>query len=179
MKKQSLLCLLFFIVVNSWSQSDTVQKITPGRFNSAEQQQKPYVIMISSDGFRFDYAEKYHAKNLLRLSAHGISAASMIPSYPSLTFPNHYTLVTGLYPSHHGLANNYFYDWGRKLSYSMHGATVTDGSWYGGTPLWVLAEQQHMLTASYFWVGSEADIKGVRPTYYYKFSDSIPIDRRI
>jgi predicted AlkP superfamily pyrophosphatase or phosphodiesterase len=68
----------------------------------------------------------------------------------------------------------------RKQFYSMHsGATVTDGSWYGGTPLWVLAEQQHMVAASFFWVGSEAAIKGIRPTYYYTYKDSIPPDRRI
>src|SRR5215471_12899759 len=181
MKKQSLLLLVFLLCLGKiWSQPDTLQRIIPGRVNSPEQQRKPYAIMISSDGFRFDYATKYQAKTLIQLSKAGVSAASMIPSYPSLTFPNHYTLVTGLYPSHHGLVNNYFYDPARKQSYSMHSsATVTDGSWYGGTPLWVLAEQQHMLTASYFWVGSEADIKGVRPTYYYKFSDSIPMDRRI
>ena len=162
------------------AQTDTAQKIIAGRLNSAEQQQKPYVIMISADGFRYDYAEKHGAKNLLSLSAQGIRAVSMIPSYPTLTFPNHYTLVTGLYPSHHGLANNYFYSPRRKQSYSMRNiATVTDGSWYGGTPLWVLAEQQHMLTASYYWVGSEADIKGVLPTYYYKFNDTVSIDRRI
>jgi predicted AlkP superfamily pyrophosphatase or phosphodiesterase len=148
--------------------------------NSAEQQQKPYVIMISADGFRYDYAEKHGARTLLTLSAEGVRAASMIPSYPSLTFPNHYTLATGLYPSHHGLANNYFYAPRLKQFYSMKNvATVTDGSWYGGTPLWVLAEQQQMLTASFFWVGSEADIKGIYPTYYYHFFDSIPIDRRI
>jgi predicted AlkP superfamily pyrophosphatase or phosphodiesterase len=136
--------------------------------------------MISADGFRYDYAEKYQATHILALSQQGVQAEAMIPSFPSLTFPNHYTLVTGLYPSHHGLVNNYFYDPARKESYSMKNSkTVGDGSWYGGTPLWVLAEQQQMISASFFWVGSEADIKGVRPTYYYKYVDSIPIDRRI
>jgi len=85
-----------------------------------------------------------------------------------------------MYPAHHGLANNYFYSRIRKQSYSMrNGATVTDGSWYGGTPLWVLAEQNQMLSASFFWVGSEADIKGIVPTYYYRYNEAIPIERRI
>ena len=189
-RKKSLPCIwegrklvfvfLFLTCGKTWAQPDTIQKIVTGRMNSIEQQQKPYVIMISADGFRYDYAEKYHANTLLALSRQGVRAASMIPSYPSLTFPNHYSLVTGLYPSHHGLVNNYFYSPVRKQSYSMRNdATVTDGSWYGGTPLWVLAEQQQMLTASFYWVGSEADIKGILPSYYYKFNDVIPIDRRI
>src|SRR5882757_7649495 len=181
MKKYFTPILLFLSCsLTAFCQVDTTQKVIPGRKNSLEQQAKPYVIMISADGFRYDYAEKYKAQTLLTLSKQGVRAASMLPSYPSLTFPNHYTLVTGLYPSHHGLVNNYFYSSQRKQSYSMHNSrTVTDGSWYGGTPLWVLAEQQHMLTASFYWVGSEADIKGIRPSYYYRYSDSIPIDRRI
>jgi predicted AlkP superfamily pyrophosphatase or phosphodiesterase len=138
------------------------------------------VILISADGFRFDYAEKYEAKNLLELSNEGVRTEAMIPSYPSLTFPNHYTIVTGMYPSHHGIVNNYFYDPNRRAFYGMRDVkAVRDGSWYGGTPLWVLAEQEHMLTASFFWVASEADIKGILPTYYYNFNDSIPMDYRI
>jgi predicted AlkP superfamily pyrophosphatase or phosphodiesterase len=180
LRKYSLFIVLAVCFCTGWSQPDTIQKIIEGRKNSLLQQKKPYVILISSDGFRYDYAEKYKANTLLKLSDQGIRAEAMIPSFPSLTFPNHYTLVTGMYPSHHGLANNYFYSTQRGESYSMHNVrTVRDGSWYGGTPLWVLAEQQHMLSASFYWVGSEADIKGIHPTYYYAYSDSIPIDRRI
>lgn len=136
--------------------------------------------MISADGFRHDYAEKHGANTLLALSNEGVRANAMIPSYPSLTFPNHYTLVTGLYPSHHGLSSNYFYSPRRKQFYSMKTKhTFQDGSWYGGTPLWVLAEQQQMLTASFFWVGSEANIRGIHPTYYYNYADSFTMERRI
>lgn len=175
-----LLWTLSPFLISAQDAPDTAQKIIEGRINSPEQQQKPYVIMISADGFRYDYAKKYGAKNLLQLSNEGVRAESMIPSYPSLTFPNHYSLVTGLYPSHHGLVNNYFFDRSRQAFYSMRNPkTVKDGTWYGGTPLWVLAEQQHMLTASFYWVGSEADIKGILPTYYYSYNEAIPIDRRI
>jgi predicted AlkP superfamily pyrophosphatase or phosphodiesterase len=97
-----------------------------------------------------------------------------------LTFPNHYTIVTGLYPSHHGLVDNTFYDRKRNETYKLgNRKAVEDSSWYGGTPLWVLAEQQQMVTASFYWVGSETAVKGVRPTYYYRFSDSIDMDTRI
>ena len=163
-----------------FAQTDTTQKIIEGRTNSIEQQQKPYVILISLDGFRYDYAEKYDATNIKALSAEGVKAESMIPSYPSLTFPNHYTIATGLYPSHHGLVSNSYYDRKRQDTYSMKDARVVrDGSRYGGTPLWVLAEEQHMLSASFYWVGSEAAIKGILPTYYYNYNEAIPNTRRV
>ena len=152
----------------------------PGRSNSIEQQNKPYVILISADGFRYDLAEKYHAENLIRFSRKGISAAYMEPSYPSLTFPNHYSIVTGLYPEHHGIVDNNFYDKKKKAFYSLgNRKAVVDSSWYGGDPLWVLAEKQKMIAASFYWVASEAAIQGIRPTYYYSYNESIPIDRRI
>jgi alkaline phosphatase D len=149
--------------------------------NAAEQQAKPYVVMVSLDGFRYDYARKYGAKHLLALGAQGAAATQgMIPSYPSLTFPNHYTLVTGLYPEHHGIVANNFYDPVRKQRYAMSDpATNGDGSWYGGVPLWVLAEKQGMRSACFFWPGSEAEIAGQRPTYYLKFDDHFPDAKRI
>jgi predicted AlkP superfamily pyrophosphatase or phosphodiesterase len=149
--------------------------------NAAAQQTKPYVVLVSLDGFRYDYARKYQAKHLLALGEQGaIATQGMIPSYPSLTFPNHYTLVTGLYPEHHGIVANSFYDPVRKQRYSYTDPlTVRDGSWYGGTPLWVLAEKQGMRSACFFWPGSEAEIDGGRPTYYLKFDDHYPDDQRI
>ncbi|WP_153799426.1 alkaline phosphatase family protein [Foetidibacter luteolus] len=162
------------------AQVDTTQKIIEGRINTAEQQQKPYVILISADGFRYDLADKYNAENIKRLRSAGVAAASMQPSYPSLTFPNHYTIVTGLYPSHHGLVDNTFFDAQKNATYKMSNRkAVGDSSYYGGTPLWVLAEQQGMLSASFYWVGSETAVQGIRPTYYYLYNDKIDIDTRI
>jgi len=159
---------------------DTAQHINTNSKNSIDQQKKPYVILISADGFRHDYAKKYNATNLLALSKDGVQAESMIPSYPSVTFPNHYSIATGLYPAHHGLVNNTFYDKKKDTKYSMGAKDkVRDGSWYGGTPLWVLAEQQQMLAANMFWVGSEAAIKDTRATYYYDFNEKISVDQRI
>src|SRR5450755_508376 len=110
--------------------------------NAPQQLSKPYVILVSLDGFRYDYAKRYHAEHLLALAAEGASAPEgMLPSYPSITFPNHYSIVTGLYPEHHGIVANSFYDPGRKETYNYRDSkTVGDGTWYGGTPLWVLAE---------------------------------------
>ena len=175
------LTFLIFIACPGFifAQNDTIQKIIPGRTTSKEQQDKPYVILISADGFRYDYAEKYHAEHLLALAAEGVKAESMIPSFPSVTFPNHYSIVTGLYPSHEGLVINNFYDRTLHRFYSSKGPTASEGIWYGGTPLWVLAEKQNMLSASYFWIGSEAPIQGIFPTYYYKYNGLAPINQRI
>jgi predicted AlkP superfamily pyrophosphatase or phosphodiesterase len=149
--------------------------------NAPQQLSKPYVVVVSLDGFRYDYARKYHADHLLALATEGASAPDgMLPPYPSITFPSHYTIATGLYPEHHGIVANSFYDPARKEIYSYRDTkSVADGTWYGGTPLWVLAEQQGMRAASFFWVGSEADIQGVRPTYYLKFDPTIPNKKRV
>ncbi|MFZ3217263.1 MAG: ectonucleotide pyrophosphatase/phosphodiesterase [Candidatus Acidiferrales bacterium] len=149
--------------------------------NSPAQQAKPYVILVSLDGFRYDYPGLYHASNIAALGVRGASAPQgMLPAYPSITFPNHYTIVTGLYPEHHGIVANAFYDPARKQVYSYRDEqTVTDGTWYGGTPLWVLAEEQGMRSACFFWPGSEADIQEVRPTYYMKYDAKFPNPQRV
>ncbi|MEX6687316.1 ectonucleotide pyrophosphatase/phosphodiesterase [Danxiaibacter flavus] len=175
-----VLLILLLLPSILFAQSDTTQKIIADRSNSVEQQKKPYVILISADGFRYDLADKYNAENLKRLRSNGIAAASMKPSFPSLTFPNHYTIATGLYPSHHGLVDNTFYDKKKDITYSIgNRKAVADSSFYGGTPLWVLAEKQHMISASFYWVGSETAVQGVRPTYYYLYNTDIDIDTRI
>jgi predicted AlkP superfamily pyrophosphatase or phosphodiesterase len=175
-----ILCFFVFIFADSSYAQDSIQQWVPGRKNAATQFNKPYVILISADGFRYDYADKYNAVNLLQLRQNGVKAKSMIPSFPSVTFPNHYTIATGMYPSHHGLVYNQFYDRKRNASYSISDRnTVEDGSWYGGRPLWVLAEQQGMVSASYYFVGTEAAIQQTYPTYWYKFGDSTDINYRI
>jgi alkaline phosphatase D len=135
--------------------------------NSAWAQSQHYLVLVSLDGFRWDYAKRDNATHLLALGKAGVWAPEgMLPSYPSLTFPNHYTLVTGLYPEHHGIVANSFLDPARGARYSMYDAqTANDGSWYGGVPLWSLAESQGMRTACILWVACEAKIAGFRPSY--------------
>jgi len=149
--------------------------------NAPGQEKKPYVVLVSLDGFRYDYAERYGAKHLQALAVQGASAPDgMIPSYPSITFPNHYSIVTGLYPEHHGIVAMSFYDPKRKERYAFNDpATNGDGSWYGGVPLWSLAEKQGMRSACFFWPGSEAEIAGERPSYYLHFDDHYPDEARI
>lgn len=176
------ICLLFFhfSFLQGQAVPDTTQKIIANRENHPSNYKKPYVILISIDGFRHDYAEKYGAENLLQYSQKGVRAEALIPSFPTFTFPNHYTIATGLHPKNHGILANHFYDEKREEYYSMRlSETTKDGTWYHGIPIWVLAEKQNLLSASFYWVGSEAEIDGTLPTYYYSYNESIPIGRRI
>ena len=181
--KKLFFILSIFIFSFSFSQNksaDTAQVITPNRFNSTEAVEKPYLIFISADGYRYDYTEKYNAQNLQKFSNEGVKAKAMLPSYPSITFPNHWSIITGLYPSHHGLVDNFFYDYSRKEAYAMNKKeNAEDGSWYGGIPLWSLAEQQGMVTASLQWVGSASDAGKTRPTYYYHYHEKFSPEEKI
>lgn len=138
----------------------------------------PYVILVSFDGFRYDYVEKYDLKNFKSFIGKGSASEGMIPSFPSKTFPNHYTLVTGLYPGHHGLVDNTFYDPKRNEPYSMRiRERATDSYYYGGTPLWQLARQQGIKSGSVFWVGSE--VTTAHPDYYFPYDESMPDTTRV
>ena len=159
--------------------------------NSAHALKQHYVVLVSLDGFRWDYAKKYGATHLLALGKQGVWAPQgMIPSFPSLTFPNHYAIVTGLYPEHNGLVANSFLKETKedeekppeeKLPHYgiSDSKAVTDGSWYSGVPLWSLAEQQGMRSACLFWPGSEAKIAGELPTDYLHFDDHVDESSRI
>lgn len=172
--------LAFSFIFQLTAAQDTTQQITPGRFNSATAQKKPYVILISIDGLRSDFVEKFNAKSLQAFGQSGVVADYMTSVFPSLTFPNHYSIVTGLYPAHHGLVDNTFFDEKANATYTMSDKKmVADPYWYGGTPLWVLAEKQQMVTASFYWVASEAPIENTQPTYFYNYNDKIKIEKRI
>src|SRR5687767_8370331 len=151
-----------------------------GGINRAEHLAKPSLVLLSFDGFRADYLNRFDLPNFRRFIARGTRADAMRPVFPSTTFPNHYSLVTGLHPGHHGIVENGFFDPARNAAYSFRNeATVTDGSWYGGEPIWVTAERQGMVAASFFWPGSEAAIKGVRPTSWNKYDGTIPNADRV
>lgn len=148
--------------------------------NSKSAQKKPYLILISLDGFRWDYVEKYHPPNLTSFIKNGVKAESLIPSFPTKTFPNHYTIATGLYPDNHGILGNIFYDYKKDTIFNKRNLEMSeDGSFYGGSPIWVEANKANMVTASYFFVGTEADIQGIRPTYFYKFDGSVKNEAKI
>lgn len=133
-----------------------------------------YLVLVSFDGFRADYLDLYETPAFDRVIDAGAWAQGLIPPYPSSTFPSHYTIVTGLWPESHGIVGNRFYDPVRDDQFDYRDAQdATDGRWYGGEPIWSAAENQGMVAASYFWVGSEAEIAGARPTYWYPYDGSV------
>jgi predicted AlkP superfamily pyrophosphatase or phosphodiesterase len=148
--------------------------------NRPAQQAKPYVILMSFDGFKPEYLDRFDLPAFRRVIERGVRAEAMRPVFPSLTFPNHFSLVTGLYPERHGLVENTFHDPERNQTYSIRDrAAVSDGTWYRGEPIWVTAETQGMVAACFFWPGSEAAIRGVRPTFWNTYDATIPNDTRI
>ena len=139
-----------------------------------------YTLVISFDGFRADYLDWYETPNFDEFSKNGVKANSMEPVFVSKTFPNHYSIATGMYIENHGLIGNSFYDENLNETYSLKDRSkVEDERFYGGEPIWVTAEKQNIKTASYYWVGSEAPIKGIHPSIWKKYDHSFPFHSRI
>jgi predicted AlkP superfamily pyrophosphatase or phosphodiesterase len=103
----------------------------------------------------------------------------MIPSFPTVTFPNFYALATGLYPEHSGIVSNRFYDPDFHAYFSMRGDPVRDAKWWLGEPIWVTAAKHDERSGVYFWVGSEAPVGGRHPTYWKAYDGSVPFAARV
>lgn len=139
-----------------------------------------YVVMVSFDGFRWDYLDLYHTPNFDAMASEGVRAEKMIPSFPTKTFPNHFTIATGLYPDHHGVINNSFYADELNGVYQMGDRSMVENpAAYNGEPIWLTAEKQGLKSACYYWVGSEAPIGGDHPTYWRKYKESVPYLKRV
>ena len=161
-----LLLLISFILVSNGFAQKPVKDL------------KPTVILISLDGFRYDYFDKYQPKTLNKLAKEGVKAKWMTPAFPSKTFPNHYTIVTGLYPAHHGIVENNVYDFSEVFKMDKK-KEVQNSRWWFGEPIWVTAEKQGQIAASYFFVGSEAQIEGVRPTFWRAYNGRVVPQMRV
>lgn len=141
---------------------------------------RPTSILISFDGWRWDYHTKAPAPNLRSLMARGVRAENLIPSFPPKTYPNHYTIVTGLYPGHHGIVANTIKDPGTGRTFAMtEPEEVRDPMWWGGEPIWVTVQRQGQVAASMFWPGSEAPIGGELPRYWKAYDASYPPNDRV
>jgi predicted AlkP superfamily pyrophosphatase or phosphodiesterase len=138
------------------------------------------LILISIDGYRADYFERGHSPTLAALAASGVRAQSLRPAFPTLTFPNHYTIVTGLYPDHHGIVNNRMIDPAIEKPFVYKDpASIDNPAWWGGEPLWVSAEKQGTHAATVFWPGTDVAIEGVRPERWLHFDATLSADARV
>jgi predicted AlkP superfamily pyrophosphatase or phosphodiesterase len=172
--KKSLLIVLVLLL------GGCVPPTGSGRRGAPVKDLQPTVLLISLDGFRFDYFEKAPTPNLDRLAREGVKAKWMTPIFPSMTFPNHYSIVTGLYAENHGIVNNSFYDPEYKAGFSMgNRAEVSNGRWWGGEPIWVTAEKQGQRSGTFFWPGTEAEIAGVRPSHWKPYDGKISYPARV
>jgi len=150
--------------------------VLPGFRKDSRNPYKNYVLVVSLDAFRWDYSRIYNTPNLNKLAKDGVKADRMFSSFPTVTFPNHYSIATGLYPDHHGLINNSFPAPDLGLFYRMGDRTAVENpAFYGGEPIWVTAEKQGVRSASFFWVGSEAK----HPAYWKKYDESVTYEARI
>ncbi|EGN75604.1 uncharacterized AP superfamily protein [Idiomarina sp. A28L] len=141
---------------------------------------EPTVILISIDGTRHDYLDRYYAPNLNRLANAGVRAEHLQPVFPSKTFPNHYSLVTGLHPENHGIVENSIYDSEFDAVFRMSLAhEVSNPRWWGGEPIWVTAELQNMVAGTFFFPGSEAPIKDTQATYWFPYDGSVDNRERV
>ena len=140
---------------------------------------RPSVLLVSIDGFRADYLELGITPNLQRIVDAGVRAEWMNPSYPSLTFPNHYSIVTGLRPDRHGIVHNSMEDADLGVFRLSMREAVGDGRWWGGEPIWVGAHRAGLPNATLFWPGSEAAVQGVRPDRWKPFDAGMPYEARV
>jgi predicted AlkP superfamily pyrophosphatase or phosphodiesterase len=142
----------------------------------------PILVLVSIDGWRWDYLERFAPPTLTRLATDGVRAEGLIPVFPSKTFPNHYTVVTGLYPGRHGILSNSMVDPslpGRFALGAESREVQQDTRWWGGEPLWVTVERQGQIAATMFWPGSDVEIAGHRPTYWRVFDDEVSNVERV
>jgi len=151
------------------------------RENAAgELDRRPTVILVSLDGLRWDYLEKYDAPHLALLAEEGVRAERLTPVFPTKTFPNHYSVVTGLYAENHGIISNNIYDPDIDGRFSLSNQeAIVDPRWWEGEPLWVTAEKQGQVAATYFWPGSEAPIQDTRPTHWRTYDGRVPGEERV
>jgi len=142
--------------------------------------ERAILILVSIDGFRWDYLDRYDAPNLRQLAANGVRAEGLIPQFPSKTFPNHYTIVTGLKLANHGIISNNMRAADIPGEFSLANRDVlADPRWWAGEPIWNTAEQQGRIAAAMFWPGSETVIGGRQATYWTPFDDGMPHEDRV
>jgi len=162
-----LLFVLIVLAVVPWTSSCGTSHTAP-------------LVLVSFDGFRWDYVARTNTPSFDRLAAEGVHAERMVPVFPSKTFPGHYSVVTGLYPGHHGIISNNMRDpgWPEVFRHAARDE-VQKGRWWGGEPIWITARRAGLKTGVYFWPGSEAPIDGIQPDWWFPYDEDVPWDDRV
>ncbi|CAG8590172.1 22407_t:CDS:2 [Cetraspora pellucida] len=181
-----LTILMGTILVAIYSPRDGKLLMAPTFFNGSHDFY-PTVLLVSFDGFRADYLDRNITPTLNKLSKpisfyvqNGIKAEYMIPSFPSVTFPNHYTIITGLYPESHGIVGNEFYDPDLDDDFYYTNPNKSwDSKWWGGEPIWVTTVKQGQKSGVSQWVGTSSIIKGYTPTYHYPYTPNVTIEEKV
>ena len=191
---RGLLALAGLIVAAAWlagcgtgvgaergpGESEARRSAGTGGINQPAAASRPHVVLVSFDGFHPGYLDRFDTPHFDRLAARGTRAAGLVSVFPSLTFPGHYSIATGLHPEAHGVVGNRFFDPARRAEFSYRRREdAQDGSWWGGEPIWVTAETQGLVSAAYFFPGTEADIGGVRPSHWRPYDGRVPNRERI
>lgn len=140
----------------------------------------PPLLLISIDGFRWDYLDRVELPALRRLASEGLRADSLQHVFPTKTFATHYAIVTGLYAESTGVVANNMWDPKRRARFSLGNRdAVSDGYWYDGEPIWNTVEDAGGIAATYFWPGSEAQIGGMRPSIWKPYAGDTPHAERV
>ncbi|XP_068241514.1 ectonucleotide pyrophosphatase/phosphodiesterase family member 3-like [Palaemon carinicauda] len=137
------------------------------------------VLIVSLDGFRADYLERGLTPTIQALAESGVHAPYMKTSYPTKTFPNHYTAVTGTYPEFHGIVASTFFDPLLNATFKKGTEEALKSHWWGAEPIWNTLSNQGKKSAAYFWVGSDAEVDGRHPTYWFPYNESVPFEIRV
>jgi predicted AlkP superfamily pyrophosphatase or phosphodiesterase len=171
---RALLALILLILSVACGARDAM------RGGEATPRPRPLLILVSLDGWRWDYDTKAPVPHLQSLMARGVRAAALIPGFPSKTVPNHYSLVTGLYPGHHGMVANVIRDpQTGRLFERTNRAEVENPMWWGGDPIWNTVQRAGFTAATMFWPGSEAPVGGMRPRYWREFDERMAESARV
>lgn len=167
---------LFWILALAWLLSGCTRHRTAAPVAQSGSQA---IVMVALDGFHPAYLERPPSRHLRELAREGVRARWLVPVFPTLTFPNFYTIATGLYPEHHGIVSNTMRDSSLGWFTLRDTAAVHDPRWWSGEPIWVTAVRQGRRAATFFWPGSDVAIGGIRPTYYRVFDPRVPDVERV
>ena len=153
--------------------------LTVGKLSFA-QAEKPYVLLVSMDGFRWDYLNRGLTPSINEYAAHGVRALTLRPSFPTKTFPNHYAIITGLEPDRNGIIDNSINDRETGKIFRLGDTSaVRNPAWYLGEPLWSVLRKNDIRSASVFWPGSEVHAPERRPDYFLHYDHYMPYQKRI